>query len=87
MLFRSDDVSQYLNLTPFIIDQNALTGNDGSKLYFHRFTDAAGATCHYYSIANPTDLLVISDAMDPKEQAIYLPIRDLVREFREGMAR
>ena len=87
LLKNLDDVSQYLNLTPFIIDQNALTGNDGSKLYFHQFTDAAGTTCHYYSIANPTDLLVISDAMDPKEQAIYLPIRDLVREFREGMAR
>ncbi|MEO6114175.1 MAG: CHAT domain-containing protein [Sphingomicrobium sp.] len=82
-----EDVSQYLNLTPFIIDQNALTKNESSKLYFHQFTDAAGDACHYYSIADPTDVLVISDAMDDKAKDIYLPIRDLIREFREGMAR
>lgn len=81
------DVRDYLNLTPFVIDQNALTGNAGTKLYFHRFTDAAGAVSHYYLASNPADVLEISDAMPPKAQSIYLPIRDLVREFREGMAR
>ena len=81
------DVREYLNLTPFVIDQNALTGNAGTKLYFHRFTDAAGDVCHYYLAANPTDVLEISDAMAAKDKPVYLPIRDLVREFREAMAR
>lgn len=82
-----DDVSQYLNLTPFIIDQNALTRNESTKLYFYQFTDAGGDACHYYSIADPSDMLVISDDMDDKARSIYLPIRDLIREFREAVAR
>ena len=81
------DVSQYLNLTPFIIDQNALTGNESTKLYFYQFTDQGGGACHYYSIADPADMLVISDAMSDKDKPVYLPIRDLIREFHEAMAR
>ena len=87
MLKDLDDVSKSLNLTPFIIDQNALKGDDGSKLYMHRFTSQPGDVCHYYSIANPDDVLVISEAMEGKERDIYLPIRELMREFREAMAR
>jgi hypothetical protein len=81
------DVSDYLNLTPFIIDQNALTGNEKTKLYFYHFYDAGAKACHYYSIADPTDTLVISEALDDKGKAIYLPIRGLIDEFRERVAR
>ena len=70
-----------------MIDQNALTGNAGTKLYFHSFTDAANEVCHYYLAAHPADVLEISDAMAVKDKPVYLPIRDLVREFREAMAR
>ena len=82
-----DDVSKSLNLTPFIIDQNALKGDDGSKLYLLGFIAQPGDVCHYYSIADPADVLVISDAMEGRERDIYLPIRELVREFRQAMAR
>lgn len=80
-----EDVSQYLNLTPFIIDQNALTGNDNTKLYFLRGYTVDDRTCHYYSIADPKDILKISDDMDPREKAQHLPMRNLVEEFREAI--
>ncbi|MGZ8335777.1 MAG: CHAT domain-containing protein [Allosphingosinicella sp.] len=81
------DVSQYLNLTPFVIDQNALTGNENTKIYFYsHFVEAQGA-CHYYSIADPSDRLVISDELEPALRDIYLPIRGLVQEFRDRVKR
>ncbi len=80
-----EDVSQYLNLTPFIIDQNALTGNENTKLFFLRGYSPADRTCHYYSITDTSDVLLISDTMDPKDQAAHLPVRSLVEEFREAI--
>ena len=82
-----EDVRDYLNLTPFIIDQNALTGNENTKLYYYHFHDEAADACHFYSIADPGDTLVISDAMDAKAKPIYLPIRGLIHEYRERVKR
>lgn len=82
-----DDVSHYLNLTPFVIDQNALTGNENTKIYFYGHRDAAADSYHYVSIADPSDRLVISDDMDPAVRDIYLPIKGLMEEFRETVAR
>ncbi len=81
------DVTNYLNLTPFVIDQNALTHNQGTKLYFMLNFDAAADALHYYSVVDPTDALAISDALDDAGKAIYLPIRDLVHEYRDRMAK
>lgn len=80
------DVTNYLTLTPFVIDQNALTHNQGTKLYFLLNFDAAADAVHYYSIADPTDTLTISDALDVAGKAIYLPVRELIHEYRETMA-
>lgn len=80
------DVTNYLNLSPFVIDQNALTHNQGTKLYFLLNFDPAADAVHYYSIADPTDTLVISDALDAAGKDIYLPVRELVHEFRDAMA-
>lgn len=41
------DVAEYLNLTPFVIDENAFTGDDKSKLFFFTHYDRATATFHY----------------------------------------
>lgn len=82
-----DDVTNYLNLTPFVIDQNALTHNQGTKLYFYLYFDAAADAVHYYSIGDPTDTLTISDSLDAAGKEIYLPIRELVHEFRERMTK
>jgi hypothetical protein len=82
-----DDVTDYLNLTPFLIDQNALTGNENTKLYTLAFHDAAADETHFVSIADATDQLVIGDAMEDKVKPIYLPIRELIHEYRERVRR
>lgn len=81
------DVRDYLNLTPFVIDQNALTGNENTKLYYFGHYDAAADACHMTSIADASDMLEISDAMEAKVKPIYLPIRELIHEFRERVTR
>lgn len=81
------DASNYLNLTPFVIDQNALTGNVNTKLYFLGWHDAQKDECHFYSIADATDRLTVPDATRlAAENAVYLPMRELIHEFREAMA-
>ncbi len=80
-----EDVSQYLNLTPFVIDQNALTGNANTKLYFLRGYTEDDRACHYYSITDPDDVLVICETMDPSKKDSHLPMRNLVEEFREAI--
>jgi hypothetical protein len=82
-----EDVRDYLNLTPFLIDQNALTGNENTKLYTFGFHDEACNASHFVSIANPNDRLVISDGMEEKGKPLYLPIRALIHEFRERVTR
>jgi len=40
ILVRSiEEMENYLNLSPFVIDENALTGNEKSKLYFYAFKE------------------------------------------------
>ena len=86
-----EDVSRYLSLTPFIIDQNALTGNENTKLYYHSHRNPSG-TDDYYSVADASDRLTLSDdmGMDAKGNAIapvYEGTRALLEEFREKVAR
>ena len=76
-----EDVSNYLNLTPFIIDQNALTGNDNTKLYYFSHFEADGTALAYYSVADISDRLVISDAMDAQMLPVYGPIKGLFQEY------
>lgn len=85
-----EDVSRFLSLTPFVIDQNALTGDILTKLYFysHREGDGAGKTDHYYFISNPADRLDLSDGMDPKlKPHCYESTRNLLQEFRDKVVR
>ena len=81
------DATHYLNLTPFLIDQNALTGNAKTKIYFYNHYDASQDAYHYLSIADISDRLVISNAMSAAELAIYLPIKGLMEEFRDRVKR
>jgi hypothetical protein len=82
-----EDVSQYLNLTPFVIDQNALTGNENPKIYFYSHRDPAQDSYHYYSILDATDRLAIGDGMAEADRPIYLPIKGLMEEFRQTVKR
>jgi hypothetical protein len=58
------DIVDYLNLTPFVIDENALTGDDNSKLFFYDY-HGEGDNFHYVSVNNRDDWLVISDEKYP----------------------
>jgi hypothetical protein len=82
-----EDVSQYLNLTPFVIDENALTGHENTKIYFYSHYDQASDAYHYYSIADPLDRLAISEEIDPDFRDIYVPIKGLLEEFCSTVAR
>lgn len=65
-------VGSYLNLSPFIIDENALTGNECSKLFFYSHQEEQGGkTCYVYTFSDTRQKgLVISDINYPeiKEQ-------------------
>ncbi len=84
-----EDLSRFLSLTPFIIDQNALTGDFLTKLYFysHHSGEGASGIDEYYSISDPADRLALSDAMPPAQQPYYLSTRALLAEFRARVAR
>ena len=69
------ELDQYLSLSPFVIDENALTGDRNSKLFFYSFQEAAAQSYHFQFIDNRNDSLVISDNQYPllKEQLATFP--------------
>ena len=87
LLKEIDDVSSYVNLSPFVIDTNALTGNPGSRLYFLRSYDAQADTLHYVHVSEERDRLAIGPAMPEDLKATHLPILQLYKEFRAEVAR
>jgi hypothetical protein len=60
----------YLNLTPFVIDESALTGAMSTRLFLYDYRDDAG-DFHYVSVNDADVRLVITDSNFPaiKEQA------------------
>ena len=66
-----EDVSDYLNLTPFIIDENAFTGDENSKLYFYSHRDQAEGTYHFRSVDDADDRLIVSDDRYPQIKALF----------------
>jgi hypothetical protein len=66
------DVARYLNLSPLIIDENALTGCKCSKLFFYSHQEIVqGKPCYHYKFSdNPEEKLLVTDSKYPqvKEQ-------------------
>ena len=86
VLFKTlTNFGDYLNLSPFIIDQNALRGQRNSQIYFLRTYDPAARAANFHLIDDPTRTLVISTDLAPADQPLYLPVRDLIVEFGETM--
>jgi hypothetical protein len=77
-LENSGDVAEYLSLSPFIIDQNALTGHECSKLFFYSHREVKeGTWCYVYKfIDNGMETLMVSDAKYPE-------IKEQMEEFKE----
>ena len=82
-----DDVSSYLNLSPFVIDQNALTANAGTNLYFFHWYDSASDTLHYAQISEESDRMEIRAVMPPPFDHSHPPMLKLYQEFRAMVAR
>ncbi|MCB0632212.1 MAG: CHAT domain-containing protein, partial [Lewinella sp.] len=54
-----DALSPYLNLSPFVLDENALSGQPNSKVFFYRY--AGEGQIHYQLTDNLKDILIIDD--------------------------
>ena len=82
-----DDVTSYINLSPFVLDQNALTRNPGTNLYFFHWYDEATDTLHYTQISEDTDRIEIRSVMPPPFAVSHPPMLKLYQEFRSTVAR
>jgi hypothetical protein len=69
----------YLNLTPFVIDESALTGDLSTRLFLFDYRDEAG-DFHYVSVNDADVRLVITDNNFPA-------IKDQARDFFEAVYR
>jgi hypothetical protein len=71
-------VVDYLSLSPFIIDENALTGNQNSKLFFYSFQNASARDYYYKFIDNQEEKLIVSDEK-------YSLVKEQFDEFKENL--
>lgn len=75
-----EDLQNYLNLTPFLIDENAIIGAASSKLFFYDYHDDDD-NFHFASVNdNMNDRLIVSDKN-------YPDIKNLCKEFRDAVFR
>jgi CHAT domain len=63
LLKNLNDVSSYLNLSPFVIDRNALTRNSGTNVYFFRYYDEAAAAVNYDQVSQGNEKLALQAVM------------------------
>ncbi len=65
LLKSKKNLTEYLNLSPFIIDENALIGEKKSKLFFFSHFDINTEDWHYKFAYNTADKLCINDEKYP----------------------
>ncbi len=73
-----EDVKDYLSLSPFVIDENAFTGDQNSKLFFYSHYDAADNSYHFRFVDNAEDELAVSESRYPQ-------IKEQFEEFRQAV--
>ena len=79
LLKNEEEVHPYLNLSPFIIDENALLGQNNSKLFFFRFRE--DKTLRYILFDNLKDELLISPE---KYEEVYTQFTNFLRIIELG---
>lgn len=79
LLKNEEEVHPYLNLSPFIIDENALLGQNNSKLFFFRFRE--DKTLRYILFDNLNDELLISPE---KYEEVYTQFTNFLRIIELG---
>ena len=78
LLKHVDDVTDYLNLTPFIIDENAFTGDQNSKLFFYSHHDASDDSYHFRFVDDAEDHLTVSENRYPQ-------VKSQFEEFKQAV--
>jgi hypothetical protein len=73
-----DDVKDYLSLSPFVIDENAFTGDQNSKLFFYSYHDGADDSYHFRFVDNAEEQLIVSENRYPQ-------IKEQFEEFRQAV--
>lgn len=73
MVPTEDVLSPYLNLSPFILDENALLGQQNSKVFFYRY--GSDGNFYYLLTDNLKDILIVNDDRYPQ-------VRSLLEDFR-----
>ena len=78
LLNNEEEVHPYLNLSPFIIDENALSGQFNSKLFFFRYIENGDLV--YELIENRKDILNVSDKTYPSVKEQYQAFKRQIAE-------
>ncbi|MEO8070668.1 MAG: CHAT domain-containing protein [Acidobacteriota bacterium] len=79
ILLKGDDMTTYLSLSPFVIDENAFTGDQNSKLFFYSHRDDDGRSYAFRFVENEDDGLVISDEKYPQVKQQFEEFAQAVR--------
>lgn len=79
LLKNEEAVHPYLNLSPFIIDENALLGQNNSKLFFFRYREKSAL--RYILFDNLKDELLISSE---KYEEVYTQFINFLRSIELG---
>lgn len=71
-----DSVSPYLNLSPFIVDENALLGQQNSKVFFYRYS--SDGNLYYQLTDNLKDILIVGDDRYPQVKSLMDDFRRMI---------
>lgn len=71
-----DALSPYLNLSPFIVDENALLGQQNSKVFFYRYQ--SDGKLYYQLTDNLKDILIVGDERYPQVKLLMDEFRRLI---------
>lgn len=77
ILVKGDDMTTYLSLSPFVIDENAFTGDQNSKLFFYSHRDGTGYAFRF--VENEDDGVVITDDKYPQVKQQFEDFAQAVR--------
>lgn len=72
-----EDVTHYLSLSPFVIDENALTGHQNSKLFFYGYQDTGDNRYYYKFIDNESERLPVDEK--------YPQVKEQIEEFKYSL--
>ncbi|MBC7777965.1 MAG: hypothetical protein H7246_21200 [Phycisphaerae bacterium] len=93
LLFRGEDYRDSINLSPFVIDYNALTFEQGAKICFFRSSDIADGSLDYVFLIDNSSINIqmtgtlkpdtdYNELMMSNEKWKNLNIDNVVRDFR-----